>query len=129
MDDDAKPQAPMPQTADAQPGPRAQLAAIVEILSVLARSTSSPTEVFEAVVTNARRLCGADVALIHLLSADGLQVAHSVGLTEEYMKFARAHPLPVDRNGLVGRVTLDRKTHQITDVLADPAFLNREYQR
>src|SRR6478736_1176250 len=114
---------------DAQPGPRAQLAAIVEVLSVLARSASSQEEVFDAVVTNARRLCGADVALIHLLTADGLEVAHSVGLNEDYARFAQSHPIPVDRNGLVGRVTMDRTTQQISDVLADPAFRNREYQR
>ncbi|HEU4997815.1 MAG TPA: GAF domain-containing protein, partial [Lapillicoccus sp.] len=130
MDDDAKPQPTTPPTsADAQPGPRAQLAAIVEILSVLASSGSSPTKVFDAVVTNARRLCGADVALIYLLTANGLEVAHSVGLNEDYAQFAHSHPIPVDRNGVVGRVTLDRTTQQITDVLADPSFRNREYQR
>ena len=134
MDVDATPDAaPEPERlsepVDAQPGPRAQLAAVVEVLSVLARSASSQTEVFEAVVSNARRLCGADVALIHLLTDDGLEVAHSVGLNEDYVRFATSHPIPVDRNGLVGRVTIDRTTQQITDVLADPAFRNREYQR
>ncbi len=114
---------------DAQPGPRAQLTAIVEVLSVLARSASSQTEVFDAVVSNARRLCGADVAQIHLLTADGLELAHSMGLNEDYVRFSTSHPIPVDRNGLVGRVTIDRATHQITDVLADPAYRNREYQR
>ena len=134
MDVDATPDAaPEPERRvepfDAQPGPRAQLTAVVEVLSVLARSASSQTEVFDAVVNNARRLCGADVALIHLLTDDGLEVAHSVGLNEDYVRFAKSHPIPVDRNGLVGRVTIDRTTQQITDVLADPAFRNREYQR
>ena len=105
---------------DAQPGPRAQLTAVVEVLSVLARSASSQTEVFDAVVSNARRLCGADVALIHLLTDDGLEVAHSVGLNEDYVRFATSHPIPVDRNGLVGRVTIDHTTQQIHDVPADP---------
>jgi GAF domain-containing protein len=130
VDDDASPQPPTPQVfADAQPGSRAQLAAIVEILSVLARSASSQEEVFDAVVNNARRLCGADVALIHLLTDARLSLVHSVGLNEDYARFAVSHPVPVDRNGLVGRVTIDRTTQQITDVLADPAFRNREYQR
>ena len=115
--------------ADAQPGPRAQLAAIVEVLSVLARSSSQQGKVFDAVVNNARRLCGADVAQIHLLTDEGLRIVHSVGLNEAYMEFAQAHPIPVDRNGLTGRVVMDRKTHQITDVLADPDYRNREYQR
>ena len=73
VDDDAgsEPREP-PMLFDAQPGPRAQLAAIVEVLSVLARSASSQEEVFDAVVDNARRLCGADVAQIHLLTDGAL---------------------------------------------------------
>jgi len=111
VDDDAgtEPLEP-PMLFDAQPGPRAQLAAIVEVLSVLARSASSQEEVFDTVVTNARRLCGADVAQIHLLTTGGLALAHSVGLNEEYVRFAQSHPIAVDRNGLVGRVTIDRLT-------------------
>ncbi|MEP6630034.1 MAG: GAF domain-containing protein [Lapillicoccus sp.] len=128
MDVDATPNAASAY-ADAQPGPRAQLAAIVEVLSVLARSASQRGEVFDAVVNNARRLCGADVAQIHLLTSEGLELVHSVGLNQAYMRFAESHPIPVDRNGLVGRVVMDRSTQQITDVLADPAYLNREYQR
>jgi signal transduction histidine kinase/DNA-binding response OmpR family regulator len=130
VDDDADPdRARSTAFADAQPGPRAQLAAIVEVLSVLARSSSQQGEVFDAVVNNARRLCGSDVAQIHLLTNQGLTLVHSVGLNEAYMRFAEAHPIPVDRNGLVGRVVIDRATHQITDVLADPGYQNREYQR
>jgi GAF domain-containing protein len=118
-----------PAFADAQPGPRAQLAAIVEVLSAFARSSSQQDEVFDAVVNNARRLCGADVAQIHLLTDEGLELAHNVGVNPAYMEFAEAHPTPVGRNSLVGRVVLERATHQITDVLADPAYRSREYQR
>ena len=79
MDDDAgtEPLEP-PMLFDAQPGPRAQLAAIVEVLSVLASSASSQEEVFDTVLNNARRLCGADVAQIHLL-IDGGAPARSGG--------------------------------------------------
>ncbi len=128
VDVDARPD-PESAFVDAQPGPRAQLAAIVEVLSVLARSSSQQGEVFDAVVNNACRLCGADVAQIHLLTDEGLELVHSVGLSARYMRFSEAHPIPVDRNGLVGRVVIDRSTQQITDVLADPGYRNREYQR
>jgi signal transduction histidine kinase/DNA-binding response OmpR family regulator len=130
VDDDAKPQVTTPQTtADAQPGPRAQLAAVVEVLSVLAASGSSQEAVFDAVLANARRLCGADDAQIHLLQDGALLIARTAGANVEYLNFAEAHPTMVDRKSLVGRVTIDRSTQQITDVLADPQYRVRENQR
>ena len=121
MDDDAgsEPLEP-PMLFDAQPGPRAQLAAIVEVLSVLAGSASSQTEVFDAVLNNARRLCGADVAQIHLLTSTGAS-ARSLGGRQPGVRAVRGVPPDtVDRESLVGRVTVHRTTQQITDVLADP---------
>ena len=90
---------------DAQPGPRAQLTAIVEVLSVLARSSSSQEEVFDAVLGNARRLCGADVAQIHLLSQRFLRLGRALGVKPEYVALSEANPTRVDRQSLVGRVT------------------------
>ena len=130
MDDDAGTESlETPLLFDAQPGPRAQLAAIVEVLSVLARSASSQEEVFDTVLNNARRLCGADVAQIHLLSGGALRLGRVAGVNEAYVEFSKSHPTPVDRESLVGRVTVDRSTQQITDVLADPAYRRRENQR
>ena len=130
MDDDAgtEPLEP-PVLFDAQPGPRAQLAAIVEVLSVLAGSASSQEEVFDTVLNNARRLCGADVAQIHLLIDGALRLGRAVGINQEYVTFSESHPTAVDRESLVGRVTVDRTTQQITDVLADPSYRLRENQR
>ena len=42
--------------------------------AVLARSSSSQEEVFDSVLDNARRLCGADVAQIHLLTEGFLRL-------------------------------------------------------
>ena len=95
----------------------------------MARSSSSQEEVFDSVLNNARRLCGADVAQIHLLTSEGLSLIQSEGMNAEAVRFAESHPLAVDRNGLVGRVTVDRSTQQITDVLADPAYPYVELQR
>ena len=130
MDDDdgTEPLEP-PMLFDAQPGPRAQLAAIVEVLSVLAGSASSQEEVFDTVLNNARRLCGADVAQIHLLVDGALRLGRAVGINQEYVTFSESHPTAVDRESLVGRVTVDRTTQQITDVLADPSYRLRENQR
>ncbi|WP_411285432.1 response regulator [Lapillicoccus sp.] len=108
---------------------REQLAATGEILSVLAAASSSQEEVFEAVVTNARRLCRADVAQIHILRGHELRLGRAVGLTSEYVAFAAGHPTALDRATLAGRVALDRSTQHITDVLADPEYGRADFQR
>ena len=94
MDVDATPDAaPEPERHsepfDAQPGPRAQLAAIVEVLSVLARSSSSQTEVFDSVVNNAQDGCAAPTS--HRSICSQLTAWSSPtrwGSTQEYVRFA-----------------------------------------
>ncbi|WP_392542915.1 GAF domain-containing protein [Oryzobacter telluris] len=106
-----------------------QLAASSEVLSVLARASSSEEDVFQAVVHNARRLCDADVAQISLAEGDGYRLASFIGHDPDYVAFAVEHPVPGNRSTLIGRVALDRTTRQIDDVLADPDYNLPEYQR
>jgi len=106
-----------------------QLAGTSEILSVLARSSSVQDDVFEAIVENARRLCRAQAAQIHLIHEGTYSLARSVGSTQDFAKFAASHPIVQDRATLIGRVSLDRSTQQIEDVLADPDYRGQDLQR
>jgi signal transduction histidine kinase/DNA-binding response OmpR family regulator len=101
---------------------RQQLAATSEILGILAVSSSTPEDVFSAIVERARGLCFAEVAEIHLEQGDAFVLAASAGLSPEYEAFSTGVRFPRDRTSLVGRVSLDRATQQITDVLADPEY-------
>jgi signal transduction histidine kinase/ActR/RegA family two-component response regulator len=106
-----------------------QLAGTSEILSVLARSSSVQDDVFEAIVENARRLCRAQAAQIHLVHDGTYSLARSVGSTQDFAAFAASHPIVQDRATLIGRVSLDRSTQQIEDVLADPDYGGQDLQR
>jgi signal transduction histidine kinase/ActR/RegA family two-component response regulator len=106
-----------------------QLAGTSEILSVLARSSSVQDDVFEAIVENARRLCRAQAAQITLVQDGTYRLARSVGSTPEFAEFAASHPIVQDRATLIGRVSLDRSTQQIEDVLADPDYGGQDLQR
>jgi signal transduction histidine kinase/DNA-binding response OmpR family regulator len=106
-----------------------QLSATREILSLLARASTSEDDVFEAVVDYACRLGGAEAAMINLFDGEGYRLASAKGLTPEYAAFAAEHPVPVGRRTLVGRVADDRRTRQIADVLADPDYHLPEFQR
>ncbi|WP_260439673.1 hybrid sensor histidine kinase/response regulator [Humibacillus xanthopallidus] len=106
-----------------------QLRATSEILQVLTSSSSQQTPVFDAVVDNARRLLDAQVAQIYLVEGDTYVLARSSGLSEEFVDFIARHPITRDRATLVGRVTIDRTVHRITDVLADPEYGRSDFQR
>lgn len=106
-----------------------QLAGTSEILSVLARSSSMQDDVFEAIIENARRLCRAQAAQIHLVHDGTYSLARSVGSTREFAEFAASHPIVQDRATLIGRISLDRSTQQIEDVLADPDYRGQDLQR
>ena len=108
---------------------REQLAATTEILALLAASSSTPEDVFTAIVERARGLCFADVAQFHLVHGDAFALAMSAGLTPEYEAFSANAPIQRDRTTLVGRVSLDRTTQQIADVLADPEYDQPERQQ
>ena len=108
---------------------RDQLAATSEVLSVLARSSSTQDDVFEAVVEHACRLCHAQVAQIMLADGDMYRVASAKGHSKEYAVFASEHPVPRHRGTLAGRVAIDRRTQQIADVLVDPDYALPEFQR
>jgi signal transduction histidine kinase/DNA-binding response OmpR family regulator len=106
-----------------------QLAATSEILAVLGASRAGEAEVFEAIAERARRLSRAAAAQIHLTEPHDLTMAHSVGLPPGYLELALAEPVPRDRTSLIGRVSIDARTQQIVDVLADPDYNRPEFQR
>ena len=108
---------------------KTQLAATSEVLTALGRSASDLDAILGTVVENAKRLCYADVAQIHLLEGHSYRLAaRSAGLTEEFVDYILRNPILLDRSTLIGRVGLDRRTQQIVDVLADPDYGRQDAQ-
>ena len=100
-----------------------QFEAADEVLSAIGRSAADPDTVLTTIVQSARRLCRVDAAHLYLLErrrlpADQLDRA----LRASRSTYIAEHPMPVDRDTLIGRVGLDRTTQQIADVLADPDY-------
>ena len=108
---------------------REQLAATSEVLAVIGRSASDLEGVLEAVVESARKLCAADAAQVFLVDGDRYRLAYGSGMTPEYREFIANNPVVLDRGTLAGRVGLDRRATQITDVLADPDYGLADEQR
>src|SRR5580693_247338 len=108
---------------------REQLAATSEVLGVIGRSASDLEGVLETVLESARKLCGADAGQVYLVDRDRYRFAYGSGMTAEYQEFIAHTPVLLDRGTLVGRIGLDRRAAQITDVLADPDYAWTDEQR
>jgi signal transduction histidine kinase/CheY-like chemotaxis protein len=123
--------------ADAYAGLQARFSALQEqfdaaneVLSAVGRSAGDPDTVLTTIVESARRLCRSDVAQLYLLDDDNVyQLIKAVGLSEEAVAYVAEHPMPLDRDTLIGRVGLDRSTQQIPDVVADPDYGRLDLQR
>jgi signal transduction histidine kinase/CheY-like chemotaxis protein len=92
-----------------------------EILRVISSSPTDATPVFETIVTNTARLCGAHFASVFLLEGDRLRSAAHTEVTREFGRYLEAG-FPVDRSTTAGRATLERRPVQVVDILADPEF-------
>ena len=92
------------------------------VLEVIGRSASELEPVFETVLDQAVRLCGADAGLIYVLDDDVYRLAFAIGGTQAYREYLATVAIARGPGTLVGRVGLEKRTVQITDVLADPDY-------
>jgi signal transduction histidine kinase/DNA-binding response OmpR family regulator len=106
-----------------------QFRATSDILKVLTSSSGDPDSVFDAVVENARTLLNAATAQIYLVKGATYVLTRESGMSEQHRRFLQEHPITRDRGTLVGRVTIDRRIHYITDALTDPEYNRSDIQR
>jgi signal transduction histidine kinase/CheY-like chemotaxis protein len=105
-----------------------QFEAADEVLSAMGRSAADPDTVLATIVESARRLCRSDAAFLYLLEAGVYELITSTGVDEKSISYIADHPMPLDRDTLIGRVGLDRRTQQIADVLSDPEYGRHDLQ-
>jgi two-component system, NtrC family, sensor kinase len=93
-----------------------------EILRVISSSPTDVQPVFNAIVENATRLCGARVG--HLFRFDGellyLVAGTSTPAYDDLVQ--RLYPMRPNRGQVSGRTILSRTVVQIPDVLTDPEY-------
>ena len=108
---------------------RDQFEAADEVLRAMGRSAADPDSVLSTIVESARRLCRSQTAFLYLLRGNYYELIKSTGASDEAIAFIDQHPMSVDRETLIGRVGLERRPLQITDVLTDPDYGAFDLQR
>ncbi len=101
-----------------------QLVAADAVLIALGRSSSDADAdaVMTTVAECAQRLCRCQGVSIYLLHGEEFELASTVGLPPEFRSHVAARPIRRDRETMAGRVALDRRIEQVSDVLTDPGY-------
>jgi two-component system, NtrC family, sensor kinase len=99
-----------------------QQTATADVLKVISRSAFDLGPVFETVVENAVRLCGADRGFLFRFDGELLRMAAFYNASPELTQWVRQNPITPGRRTVSARAALERRTVQVPDVQADSEY-------
>ncbi len=93
-----------------------------EVLRVISSSPGELEPVFQAMLENAVRICGAKFGNLFLLDAEGLQIGATYGAPQAYVDFLHSENALKDLNPEVGvsRLLRTKERYQVSDLAAAP---------
>jgi GAF domain-containing protein len=101
-----------------------QLTAMSEVLSVISGSAGDLKPVFDVLLANAVRICGARFGNLSLVEGDGMRMVAMHNAPSEFEKLRRREPIiPLERSPL-GALFQTKKIVHIGDLAADKAYAN-----
>jgi GAF domain-containing protein len=106
-----------------------QLAATSEVLQVISSSPGELEPVFNAILENVTRICGAKFANLFLYDGTAFRIAAQLNPPAAYAERWRKQPvLRVDDNprNPLARLTVTPEIIHITDLMAEPSYVERD---
>ena len=101
---------------------REREAAMSEILEVISQSRADEAPVFDAILSNAQRLCGAPCGFLNMITGDGEHLEIMADGTEPFEPFRTGWRWPINSKLLVARSVRERAILQVEDVALDPLY-------
>ena len=101
-----------------------QQTATAEVLSVISSSPGDLEPVFEALLANAVRICGAKFGMLFLPEGnDGYRIVALHGAPPAFAELRRREPvIRLNPATTLGRVAATKRVVQVEDIRADPAY-------
>ena len=98
-----------------------QQTATSEVLRVISSSTGDLMPVFEAMLQNAVRICGAEFGNLLLREGDAFRIGATHGAPAAYVDFVRREaPFRIDPRLGLGQMLQTKQTYQVADIAAAP---------
>ncbi|HZM27618.1 MAG TPA: GAF domain-containing protein, partial [Gemmatimonadales bacterium] len=99
-----------------------QQTATSDVLRVISQAQTDLQPVFDALIDNATRLCGADMGALTRFDGEVLRFVLHSGMPAEVQAFWQQNPVRPGRDSVTGRAALERRTIHVPDVLTEPAY-------
>ena len=105
-------------------GARDERAAIADVLRIISNSPGELEVVFQTILTNAVRICGAKLGDLYLREADGFRMAASHNAPPAYVEARTREPvLRPPPDAPLGRLAATKQLVQIADIKTIPSYI------
>jgi GAF domain-containing protein len=103
-----------------------QQTATSEVLRVISESPGELEPVFQAMLENATRICGAKVGILFRYDDGAYTAVSKIGVVPEFAEYLAAGPIRPGPGTGLARIIETRKTVHVTDTLAEPVYADRD---
>ncbi len=108
-----------------------QQTATSEVLKVISSSGAELQLIFETLLANATRLCGAKFGNLHLAEGDGFRAVAMHNVPAAFAEVRKGEPAVYrpERGGLLYRLAQTKAPVIITDAMSEPGYVDRSNKR
>jgi GAF domain-containing protein len=103
-----------------------QQTATSEVLKVISSSAGDLEAVFQAILENATRICGAEFGTLFRIDDSGVRVASTFRWPPAFAEFAKSIPHQLGPLNPLSRMRATKETLHLVDYRADVAYLDRD---